>query len=168
MRFLTSAVTSLLLGVSAASLDGLIYLSDTNGAPDSAALSPGTSRLIFAQRLGLGQTENILDADENTIEALNEFGGRPRKLFGQNADRSRPKAFIMIEGVEDAKGDYILVFMVHLDYIDSSSSRHHCGHDVAKFYDPCASWVKRKSRINAVFPRAEHEESVFGLVIYLQ
>jgi len=105
MRFLTSAVTSLLLGVCAASLDGLVYLSDTNGAPNSAALSPGTSRLIFAQRLGLGQTQNILDADDKTIEALNEFGGRPRRLFGQNGDRSRPTAFIMIEGVEDAKGD---------------------------------------------------------------
>jgi hypothetical protein len=160
MRFLTSAVTSLLLGASAASLDGLVYLSDINGAPDSAALSPGTSRLIFAQRLGLGQTQNVLDADDKTIEALNEFGGRPRKLFGQNGDRSRPKAFIMIEGVEDPKGGSILVSMLLRYYTDTAFFRHYGGYNIAELYNPCASWFRRKLRIDAVLPRTEHEESV--------
>jgi phage-related baseplate assembly protein len=102
MRSFAFAITSLLLAGSAAAREAHVYLSD-HAIRDSSALSPETARLVFAQRLGLGQSQSIKQVDENTIEALNAFGGRPQKLFGQD-DAHRQRALIMVEGVKDVKG----------------------------------------------------------------
>jgi phage-related baseplate assembly protein len=102
MRSFSSLVTSLLLAGSAAAREAHVYLSD-HTIRDSSALLPETARLVFAQRLGLGQSQSIKHVDENTIESLNTFGGRSQKLFGQDVAQ-RQRALIMIEGVKDVKG----------------------------------------------------------------
>lgn len=104
MRFLASAVATLVLTGFAAAREAHVYLSNGNASPASDALSPESARVVFAQRLGLLRTQRIQEVDDKTIEALNDFGGRAQKLFGQDENTSRPKAFIMVEGVREPKG----------------------------------------------------------------
>jgi len=104
MRFLSSTVAAVLLSVAAATQEAQVYLSDS--AAQSYAISPETARLVFAQRLGLGETEKLQEVDDATITTLNNFGGRPQKLFGQDERPTQPKVFFLIDNVKDAKGDF--------------------------------------------------------------
>lgn len=105
---ISNLLSSLLLAASASANEANVYLFHGGDSQhiDSQSLSTSasTARLVFAQRLDLAQYHSLKDADEDAIQVLNEFGGRPRKLFGGDATHSRPKAMFVVEGVENVQG----------------------------------------------------------------
>ncbi|KAK8183032.1 hypothetical protein IWZ00DRAFT_513474 [Phyllosticta capitalensis] len=90
--------------VSSASL-GHVYLHDLSAPPanlDTApTLTPDAARLVFAQRLGLGQFHNIKAADDDAVQYINDFGGDRHRLFGQDQPVDETKqVMVVVEGVK--------------------------------------------------------------------
>ena len=100
-------VSSLCGSIEAASKAGHVYVWDSSSkAPSSqlASVSPATARLVLAQRLGVSKFHSIQEATPSIIHAVDEFGGRPVKLFVGDEDRNDAHALVWIDGVEDVKG----------------------------------------------------------------
>jgi hypothetical protein len=72
---------------------------------DPPSVSPTTARLLFAQRLGLSHYHSIDQADEDTIELINQFGGKHGQLFiDRDESQLDQKVLVFVENVERPKG----------------------------------------------------------------
>jgi len=99
---------SAVLQAGAVSAQALIYTSEvnaplSNGLPPS--ISPITARLLLAQRLGLSQYHSLEDADESTLEVLNDYGGRQGQVFEDEEQiRGAEKLLLIVDGVSNPQG----------------------------------------------------------------
>ncbi|OCL02371.1 hypothetical protein AOQ84DRAFT_382746 [Glonium stellatum] len=102
-------LSSLYFAASAASAStlGRVYVWDsTRKSADKqlpSSVSPETARLIFAQRLGLSQFHDLKSVDEDVIQQLSQYGGRPQRLFSGARESNDAHAIVVIEGVENAE-----------------------------------------------------------------
>lgn len=104
-----------LLQVHAVSSEAYIYTSRNPGSTlshrEPISISSITARLLFAQRLGISQYHSLKDADEVSIELLNEFGcgGAEEQIF-QDKDKERrlDKLLVFIENVQHPEGEYLI------------------------------------------------------------
>lgn len=112
MRLTWASVTPLLCaaGLAAAATPvGHVYLFDadrtTSSTPAPRPVSPETARLIFAQRLALSQYHSLHGQDEEALQHINSFGGRPQRLLGLDED-PQLRAMVVVEGVDRPEGQY--------------------------------------------------------------
>ncbi|KAL9098617.1 MAG: hypothetical protein Q9187_009627 [Circinaria calcarea] len=99
----------LLLASAAASLSSAtpaapVYIFDRSSrssGSETPSTDPETARLLLAYRLGLSQYHSLKEAGGNTLQFLNEFGGKPKSLFddGEEEDETR-SVLVIVEGVE--------------------------------------------------------------------
>lgn len=106
---LSSLLCPLLLALSVSAEPAQIYLSGHRDIPDASiskfrSISPTAARLVLAQRLDVSEYHTLQGSDDATLQAVNDFGGMPRKLFADE-DPTRPSVMIMIEDVENTRGD---------------------------------------------------------------
>ncbi|KAE9964630.1 hypothetical protein BLS_008185 [Venturia inaequalis] len=93
--------------IAAASAVANVYTFDHDGSSSprtssSETIDAETSRLIFAQRLGLSQFHTLKTTDDEALRRINAFGGRQRPLFAADKPAEGPsKVMIVVEGVED-------------------------------------------------------------------
>lgn len=90
------------------SAEAFIYTSDIpphQPREDLPSVTPLTARLLLAQRLGLSQYHSLEDADESTIQILNNYGGKQQQIFAHE-DRSEGtgKLLLVVEGVANPNG----------------------------------------------------------------
>lgn len=93
----------------AASPKALVYTSEGSSkhlpSSESPSVSPTTARLLFAQRLGLSHYHSLDGADEDTIELINQFGGKHGQLFIDRVERQPDqKVLVFVENVEHPEG----------------------------------------------------------------
>ncbi|KAL8645879.1 MAG: hypothetical protein Q9210_006467 [Variospora velana] len=85
--------------------DANIYVSGFPPGASSQTVSPSTTRLLLAQRLGLSRFHSLEGADETTLSILNDFGGEQKALL--SADKrsmlGQRRHLIVIEGVRNAE-----------------------------------------------------------------
>ncbi|KAF2468070.1 uncharacterized protein BDR25DRAFT_344386 [Lindgomyces ingoldianus] len=93
--------SSLLYCSASASRAGHAFLYDPKTTAASQQVTPETARLILAQRLGLSQFHSIKHANDEVIEQLNAYGGRPQRPFGDDSFRNWAHALVWIEDVRD-------------------------------------------------------------------
>lgn len=90
-----------LLVVRTLAIDASIYVSDLATGASREALSPATTRLLLAQRLGLSQYYGLEDSDDETLRILNSFGGKQKTLLSNDEPWTGPQRnLIIVEGVE--------------------------------------------------------------------
>jgi hypothetical protein len=101
------ALSSLYSAACAAGI-GHVYIHDSiprTSPQPSSSVDPETARLILAQRLGLSQFHSINNPSESIVEQINAFGGRQRKLFGEeDPKRTQAQLLVWVDGVEDVTG----------------------------------------------------------------
>ncbi|KAL8703868.1 MAG: hypothetical protein Q9201_002957 [Fulgogasparrea decipioides] len=96
---------ALLIAVGTAASDAHIYISASPEGHTPQALSPATTRLLLARRLGLSQYHSLEGADESTLGILNNFGGEQRALFSPDEElQDQRRNLVILEGVEDLNG----------------------------------------------------------------
>ena len=98
---------SAFLDVCFASLKAPLYFSKSSRPQDNSqpqSISSKAARLLFAQRLGLSQYHNLGDAEESTLQILNDFGGRRDELFEEGDDSGTKTNIYVVEGVERPQG----------------------------------------------------------------
>lgn len=97
---------SLLTAKTSAS-DANIYVSGFPPGASRQTVSPSTTRLLLAQRLGLSRFHSLKGADETTLSILNDFGGEQKTLLSANrwSVEGQPRHLIVIEGVRNAEGE---------------------------------------------------------------
>ncbi|KAL8918012.1 MAG: hypothetical protein Q9208_007610 [Pyrenodesmia sp. 3 TL-2023] len=84
-----------------AATDANIYITGPPSGISREALSPATTRLLLAQRLGLSQYFGLEDSDDETLRILNSFGGKQKTLLSNDEPWMGPqKSLIIVEGVE--------------------------------------------------------------------
>ncbi|KAA6416388.1 MAG: hypothetical protein FRX48_01108 [Lasallia pustulata] len=108
MKLLTALTGSCLINLAQAAIaQGSVYTFDADPQPaiaglTSPSITPETARLVLACRLGLSQYHSLHNADETTIEYLNRFGGRQKRLLPSYQDElPLGKLLVMVEGVGD-------------------------------------------------------------------
>ncbi|KAI9719983.1 MAG: hypothetical protein M1812_003108 [Candelaria pacifica] len=106
MRILLGIITFTIFGYTkAASSTGLVYtfdLKSPHSVRDPQTTSPGTARLILAQRLGLSQYHSLNGVDDLTLQQLNAFGGERACLFGDDEGATAPaKLLVLVDGVQE-------------------------------------------------------------------
>lgn len=80
----------------------------------SPSITPETARLVLARRLGLSQYHNLHTADDTTINYLNRFGGRQKRLLPSYEDEvPLGKLLIVVEGVDEPTGPLSALRMDH-------------------------------------------------------
>jgi hypothetical protein len=68
-------------------------------------ISASTARLLFAERLGLSHYHSIEQADDDTIDFLNHFGGSHEQIFiDENERKADQKVLVFVENVERPEG----------------------------------------------------------------
>jgi hypothetical protein len=119
MKLSTSVFLASLLGITnAAGRQAAVYISDnTSSSPNPSNLTPETLRLVLAQRLGLSDFHRLHGADESTLTALNDNGGKQRPLFGgiesvESTGSTHTEVVLVIEGVQDFKGELFQLFQL--------------------------------------------------------
>jgi hypothetical protein len=108
MKLSWGAILSSLYCSAQASKQGHVFLFDpvAKAAPASPpAVSPETARLILAQRLGLARFHAIKHVNDQVIDQINTFGGRPQRFFqGKNIpDRNDAHLLVWVEDADDVK-----------------------------------------------------------------
>jgi hypothetical protein len=110
MRALTTILTASAIGIAWAEPEASVYFFDkvhiARAPSDSIpSTSPQAARLLLAQRLGLSQYHSLKDADEYTLQALNQFRDTQHPLFSsKNNDERIGKLLVVVEGVEAPGG----------------------------------------------------------------
>ena len=111
MKLLTALTGAYLINlVHAATSEASVYTFDAGPQPAGAGLTspsitPETARLVLARRLGLSQYHSLYAADDTTIQYLNRFGGRQKRLLPSYEDEvSLGKLLIIVEGVDNPGG----------------------------------------------------------------
>lgn len=85
--------------------DASIYLAEPPSGVSKQALSPATSRLLFARRLGLSQFHSLEGADDATLQILNDYGGEQKALLSTDEPWTGPQRnLIIVEGVDNPEG----------------------------------------------------------------
>lgn len=105
MKLSWGFVASSLYCAATAAKNGHVFTFDgtnNHAAPASSPIDPETARLILAQRLGLSRFHTIKDADAEAIKNINTYGGKQRKLFGEEADTSRAQLLVWLEDAEES------------------------------------------------------------------
>lgn len=105
LAFILPSITFPLVAT-AASSTAHVLLYDPGNRPSSYQrkdVAPNTARLIFSERLGLSQFENLEDVEDGIVEDINAYAGVPQQLFGQE-QTIRERGFIVVEGVNQPKG----------------------------------------------------------------
>lgn len=103
-------VTGLMLQARALSNRAYLYTSSDGQyvAPSGEAMSisPITTRLLLAQRLGLSQYHSLEDASDDAIQVLNSFGVIQEPIFlDENRERRTEKFVAIIENVDQPEGE---------------------------------------------------------------
>ncbi len=107
--------SGLILQVDAISPKAYIYTSSngeyTSSSTEARPISPITTKLLLAQRLGLSQYYSLEGADEATIEILNGFTSPQEQLFldGIETKRRERKLLAIVENVEQFEGESVSV-----------------------------------------------------------
>lgn len=108
MRLLRSSLLGAAsVSIAAASAVANVYLYDHDGSSSlhtsrSETIDAETSRLIFAQRLGLSQFHTLKTTGDEALRRINDFGGRQRPLFAAEKPAKGPsKVMIVVEGVDE-------------------------------------------------------------------
>ncbi|KAL9018997.1 MAG: hypothetical protein Q9185_003739 [Variospora sp. 1 TL-2023] len=85
--------------------DASIYVSGFPPGAFRQTVSPSTTRLLLAQRLGLSRFHSLKGADETTLSILNDFGGEQKTLLSANrwSIEGQRRHLIVIEGVQNAE-----------------------------------------------------------------
>jgi hypothetical protein len=114
MKLSWSFVLSSLYCSAAASRSGHVFLFDpsadsTSNTQQPPSVSPHTARLILAQRLGLSRFHSLKDADDETIDRINTYGGKPQislggSKLGKTTPRNDAHLLVWLEDAEDARG----------------------------------------------------------------
>lgn len=91
-----------LLAARTIATDASIYISDSPSGASREALSPATTRLLLARRLGLSQYHSLKRADDTTLRVLNDFGGEQKTLLSMDEPWTGPQRNLVI--VEDVGG----------------------------------------------------------------
>lgn len=99
-------VTSLLTATTLAT-DGRIYISGYPPGAFGQTLSPATTRLLLARRLGLSHFHSLEGADDTTLSILNAFGGEPTPLLHERRGGmlDQQTHLVIVEGVQNAEGE---------------------------------------------------------------
>ncbi|KAI4207252.1 MAG: hypothetical protein LQ348_000637 [Seirophora lacunosa] len=97
-------VTSLLTATTLAT-DGRIYISGYPPGAFGQTLSPATTRLLLARRLGLSHFHSLEGADDTTLSILNGFGGEPTPLLHERRGGmlDQQTHLVIVEGVQNAE-----------------------------------------------------------------
>lgn len=101
-----SALVALLAALAAAvqaASEASVWTFDRDSLPSikPSSISPENARLILAHRLGLSSYHSLKDADESTINLLNNFGGAEKPLFNEPSETEGRRLLVIIEGLED-------------------------------------------------------------------
>lgn len=107
IQWLLCAASSAATAATAATAAAKVLVFDSNQssppgqAPPQQTVDPDTARLIFAQRLGLGQYHSIAGADEESIRHINAFSSQQQPLFAHEKHTEPISRFlVMVEGVD--------------------------------------------------------------------
>ncbi|KAL9013360.1 MAG: hypothetical protein Q9173_001932 [Seirophora scorigena] len=97
-------VASLLTAITLAS-DGRIYIAGSPPGASGQTLSPATTRLLLARRLGLSHFHSLEGADDTALSILNEFGGEPTPLLHEHKGGmlDQQTHLVIVEGVQNAE-----------------------------------------------------------------
>lgn len=124
MRLLRSSLLcAASVTIAAASAVANVYVYDHDGSssphtPSSETIDAETSRLIFAQRLGLSQFHTLKNTDDEALRRINDFGGRQRPLFAADKPAEGPsKVIIVVEGVDEPMSMSNCILQFELGYI---------------------------------------------------
>ncbi|KAL8661606.1 MAG: hypothetical protein Q9202_005434 [Teloschistes flavicans] len=92
-----------LLAVRTVASGAQIYISDQPEGRTTKTLSPTTTRLLLARRLGLSRYHSLEGADESVLKILNNYGGEQRAFFlADEPLQERQRNLIVIDGFEDS------------------------------------------------------------------
>ena len=72
-----------------------------------AVISPETSRLALAQRLGLSQYHTLGNVDDEALELLDQLPGIRPQLFSDKEFQPFPRVLTIVESVDDPQGDFL-------------------------------------------------------------
>ena len=111
MKLLAALTGASLISLAQAAISqASVYTFDADPQPaiaglTSPSITPETARLVLARRLGLSQYHSLHTADDTTIQYLNRFGGRQKRLLPSYEDEvPLGKLLIIVEGVDDPTG----------------------------------------------------------------
>ncbi|KAI4149486.1 MAG: hypothetical protein L6R39_002495 [Caloplaca ligustica] len=91
-----------LLAIRTSAAEAGIYISDSPSGVSKQALSPATTRLLLARRLGLSKYHSLEGADDAALRILNDFGGKQKALLSTDEPRlDNPRNLVIVEGVKD-------------------------------------------------------------------
>lgn len=94
-----------LLAIRTSAAEAGIYISDSPSGVSKQALSPATTRLLLARRLGLSKYHSLEGADDAALRILNDFGGKQKALLSTDEPRlDNPRNLVIVEGVKDPEG----------------------------------------------------------------
>ena len=78
------------------------------------SISPLSSRLLFAQRLGLSRYHTLEGVDDDTLDLLSRFGSQRSSLFADE-NEELVKSLVIIEGIDRPEGES-QIFLYHNCY----------------------------------------------------
>lgn len=76
-------------------------------ASSSRSISPAAARLVLAHRFGVSKYHRLDDASDDSIDAINAYGGVSPSFFEESEESCMRKAVVVIEGVHDPAGQSI-------------------------------------------------------------